>query len=126
MAPSSSGIIGGLDGSQLTFDPPTVSPDKTLAGGEIFTVKTSEPFVVKSQDDNHPFLIVVWMSGSSQADGYGEPVFVRMVPPRQYPQHYVFSPLLRTRNESGAGWLSTDAGESRWQCAPGKGNHPSR
>lgn len=83
-------IIGGLDGTELTFDPATVSPDKTIAGGEILNITTAEPFVVKSQDDNHPFLIMAYMSGSSQANGYGDPEFVRMVPPRQYLQHYVF------------------------------------
>ncbi len=83
-------IVSGVDGTQLTFDPPTVHADQTLAGGEVLNLTASEPFVVKSQDESHPFLIMAYMTGAKKASDYGDPDFVRMVPPRQYLTHYVF------------------------------------
>ncbi len=59
---------------------------------------TDQPFVVKSQDASHPFMLFAYMSGSQwrtsfaggAGKGYGDPDFVISVPPQQYLSSYVF------------------------------------
>ena len=60
------------------------------------------PFVVRSQDADHPFFLGVYMSGwaalesksgfdpSATQAGYGDPDFVEMVTPSQWLSNYVF------------------------------------
>jgi hypothetical protein len=84
-------IIGAVDGTELTFDPPSVHPAKTLQFGDVLEFASAQAFVVRSQDASHPFLVAAYMSGSETVkEGYGDPDFVRLVPPRQYLQRYVF------------------------------------
>lgn len=84
-------IIGGLDGTKLEFEPASVHAAQTVNRGEILELTASEPFVVKSQGADFPFILAGYMTGSQQVkDGYGDPDFVRMVPPQQYLQRYVF------------------------------------
>lgn len=84
-------IIGAVNGTQLSFDPASVHPAKTLQMGEVAELSATQPFVVRSQGATHPFLIAAYMSGSKAVkDGYGDPDFVRLVPPKQYLQRYVF------------------------------------
>lgn len=54
---------------------------------------TGEPFVVKSQDQDHPFLLFAHMVGvnyASVTNNAGDPDSVLGVPPEQYLSHYVF------------------------------------
>ncbi len=84
-------IIGAVDSTSLTFEPATVHAAATIGLGEILELTTAEPFVVKSQDADHPFLVTTYMTGSTTVqDGYGDADFVRIVPSGQYLRRYVF------------------------------------
>ncbi len=87
-------IIGAVDGTQLEWDPPVGGPT-TLQQGQIVEFHTGTPFVVKSQDEDHPFLLFSYMSGSTWnqltgATDTGDVDFVISVPPQQYMSRYVF------------------------------------
>jgi hypothetical protein len=87
-------IVGAVDGTRLTFDPPVSGAPSTLGRGDVRELTSDTPFVVKSQDKDHPFLLFTYM-GSSQAPdrpqpGYGDADFVRIVPGLQYLNRYVF------------------------------------
>ncbi len=88
-------ILGIADGTQLSYDPDVGGP-ATLDLGEVVEFSTATPFVVKSQDASHPFLLLAYMTGadsvstSSADQGYGDPDIVRVVPPAQFLDRYVF------------------------------------
>jgi hypothetical protein len=83
-------IIGAVDGITLSWSSPVGGP-ATLAKGQVVQFETGTPFVVTSQDANHPFLLFEYMTSSNYAqDGYGDPDFVVSVPPAQYLSEYVF------------------------------------
>lgn len=84
-------IIGAVDGTQLTYDPPGVGP-ATVGLGQIQEIRTDRPFTVRSQDLDHPFMMFTYMTGAGDQGegGWGDPDFVRLVPPLQYLSHYVF------------------------------------
>jgi hypothetical protein len=87
-------MIGVADGTTLTWDPPVGGPPAVnLSDVVMFT--TTTPFRVKSQDANHPFLLLTTMTGattvgSATEQGYGDPDVVRVVPVAQYLGQYVF------------------------------------
>lgn len=89
-------LVGAVDGTTLTYTPSTpAGAPTTLNQGQMVEFDTATPFVVKSQDDKHPFLMFEYMSGSSwsklsNTSGYGDPDFSVMVPPQQYMTSYVF------------------------------------
>jgi hypothetical protein len=89
-------IVGAVDGTVLTFDPPIPGAPADVDLGEAIEFHTDQPYVVKSQDDEHPFLVFTYMGGSSMLAeqgapaGYGDPDFVRIVPGLQYLKRYVF------------------------------------
>jgi hypothetical protein len=86
-------IIGAVDGTQLTYAPAGMGPT-TLDEGQVLEFTTQgAPFVVQSQDADHPFLLVGYMTGASTvtpSNGYGDADFVRTVPTDQYLSDYVF------------------------------------
>jgi hypothetical protein len=83
-------VIGAVDGTALTWSSSVGGP-ATIDKGQAVTFQTGTPFVVESQDADHPFMLFAYMTGSGfVADGYGDPDFVIMVPPEQYLQQYVF------------------------------------
>jgi hypothetical protein len=87
-------IIGALDGTTLTWSTEVGGP-AALNRGQIAEFITATPFVVKSQDDDHPFLLFTYMSGSqwtslSDLGGYGDVDWQLNVPPKQYMSSYVF------------------------------------
>jgi hypothetical protein len=94
-------IYGAVDGTQLTYEPPNLGA-ATIDQGKMIEIRTSDPFVVKSQDSDHPFALFTYMTGAGDNDmtasdydpnwagGWGDPDFVRIVPPPQYLSHYVF------------------------------------
>jgi len=81
-------LVGAVDGTQLTWSTDLGGP-ATLNKGEAVMFETGTPFVVSSQDADHPFLLFSYMTLSSQ-DGYGDPDFVLVVSPEQYLEQYVF------------------------------------
>lgn len=89
-------VIGTVADTHVTFDPPSVSPPATLSLGTVLEIESDVPFVVKSQDLDHPFMVFSYMSGSSTIanaggpQGYGDPDFVSIVPGPQYMKRYVF------------------------------------
>jgi hypothetical protein len=84
-------IFGAVDGTALVYDPPNAGPDKVQLG-EWLEIRSASPFTVRSQDQDHPFLMFTYMSGAGEQGegGWGDADFVRMVPPQQYMKHYVF------------------------------------
>lgn len=91
-------LIGAVDGTKLEYQPrrPEGAP-VTLSQGEAVTFWTIEPFIVKSQDEQHPFYMAGYMSSSNFGDGsgslarqIGDPEFVNVVPARQYLDAYTF------------------------------------
>jgi|JI10StandDraft_1071094.scaffolds.fasta_scaffold00728_5 hypothetical protein len=84
-------IYGAVDGTQLTYDPPGVGP-ATVNLGQMIEIRTETPFVVESQGPDNPFAMFTYMSGAGDQGqgGWGDPDFVRLVPPAQYLSHYVF------------------------------------
>jgi hypothetical protein len=87
-------IIGAADGTVLTYEPNVGGP-AALAFGELAEFSTNQPFVVRSQDSDHPFVLLAYMTGATtvsggQFEGYGDPDVVRIVPPAQFLDRYVF------------------------------------
>jgi IgGFc binding protein len=88
-------VVGVVDGTILSYDPvaPWDAPT-TLAAGQVAKFDAPGPFVVKSQDDAHPFYMSAYMTGCFEPvrgpDCRGDPEFVNVVPPEQYLRSYVF------------------------------------
>lgn len=89
-------FVGAVDGTTLSYEPASTPGPRTLKLGEIaeFT-NNGRPFVVRSQDKEHPFIATTYMTGSSSVagrdgDGYGDADFIRIVPVPQYLDKYVF------------------------------------
>jgi hypothetical protein len=97
-------IIGAADGTVLTWQPsaPSGAPT-TLSLGQVTQFDTNGPFVVSSQDANHPFYVSAHMTGAAEfdpsqqdgganatADGRGDAEFVNVVPPGEFVSSYVF------------------------------------
>ena len=87
-------LTGAVDGTVLEYEPsqPKDAPS-TLAAGESIFFMTQEPFLVRSQDIEHPFALYSYMTGEAfaRAQGYqGDPEFVPVVPTEQYLGRYVF------------------------------------
>ncbi|MBI5535829.1 MAG: IgGFc-binding protein [Deltaproteobacteria bacterium] len=85
-------LIGAVDDTQLVYEPsaPPGAPD-TVGSGQMVRFNASEPFIVKSQDDKHPFYLSAVMTGGDNGhSGMGDPEWVNSVPPAQYLAHYLF------------------------------------
>jgi hypothetical protein len=88
-------LVGAVDGTTLTYVPsmPAGAP-ATLKQGEVLEFNSAGPFVVKSQDDKHPFDISGHMTGcgtlGQPLDCRGDPEFVNVIPAQQYLNSYVF------------------------------------
>lgn len=84
-------FVGAVDGTTLSYAPaaPTGAPT-TLKRGEVVEFWTKEAFVVKSQDESHPFYVGAYMTGGMDFLGEGDPEWVNVVPVGQYLDSYVF------------------------------------
>lgn len=85
-------IVAAVDGTQFTYSNPVGGP-AALNAGKSYDFITETPFSVKSQDEDHPFMLFTYMSGSTWKpgmEGYGDADFVISVPPAQYMSQYVF------------------------------------
>jgi hypothetical protein len=110
-------ILGVVDGTVLTYDPaPPPGAPSTLYPGQVVEFETTSLFVVKSQDDDHPFGITQYMPGTplgNSRDGCGPVVppglsgcnlgdedWVNLLAPKQFLQRYVFftDPTYATTN----------------------------
>ena len=97
-------IVAAFDGTQLTYDPaPPDGAPITMSGGQVVTFWTTDPFVVRSQDLDHPFHVLAYMSGSVWASEHfrtadedestrfaGDPEAVNVVSAGQYQQFSSF------------------------------------
>jgi hypothetical protein len=89
-------IVGAVNGTNLTYDPATPSgAPTTLSVGQTVEFDTDGPFVVRSQDSQHPFYVSAHMTGAvtvnpDETDGRGDPEFVNVVPSVEWLSSYVF------------------------------------
>jgi IgGFc binding protein len=92
-------MVGAVDGTTLTWEPaaPAGAPT-SLNLGQVAQFDAPGPFVVKAQDDKHPFYISAHMTGAGKfdpdpqgsSDGRGDAEFVNVIPPGEYLDRYVF------------------------------------
>lgn len=89
-------IVGAVDGTTLTYEPATPGAPATLNAGQVVDFERNTAFIVKSQDDKHPFFLAQTMSGcqvtsGTKGDGcLGDDEYVNLVPPAQFLQKYIF------------------------------------
>lgn len=89
-------LVGAVDGTTLTWTPaPPAGAPNTLGVGQVVELVASGPFVVRSQDAQHPFYMSAHMTGAGEfdpesKDGRGDPEFVNVIPPGEYLSSYVF------------------------------------
>jgi hypothetical protein len=88
-------FVGAVDGTALTYDPPVAGAPPSLGRGQVVEVDATGPFIVKSQDDSHPFFFAGHMTGCEKLPSYtsncpGDPETVSVVPPAQYLSSYIF------------------------------------
>ena len=103
-------MVGVVKGTTLTFDPPISGAPATLDVGQVADFEVVGPFVVKSQDANHPFSVGQMMSGCYVTSGsrpgaihvftgvpvatpnpcLGDEEYLALLPPKQFLPSYVF------------------------------------
>lgn len=84
-------LTGVVDGTTLTWDPaPPPGAPMTLGRGESVEVLGGSPFVVRSQDDEHPFYVASYMTGGDDFALRGDPEFMNVIPPAQFMESYRF------------------------------------
>lgn len=89
-------MVGAVDGTVLSWEPsiPPGAPT-TLSVGQLAEFRAAGPFVVKSQDEEHPFYMSAYMTGCAetnpaQNDCRGDPEYVNVVPSDQFLSSYTF------------------------------------
>jgi hypothetical protein len=92
-------IVGAVDGTTLTFDPPVAGAPTTVNSKSFVEFDAPGPFVVTSQDASHPFYFAQYMTGGAPfgldngnppIGGEGDPEFVNVITPAQYLPRYTF------------------------------------
>jgi hypothetical protein len=86
-------IVAARDGTRLDYDP-AVPPGApiTMSAGEMATFEsgTGDPFVVRTQDIDHPVYLAQYMTGHQGYGNQGDPEFVNVIPAGQYLNAYSF------------------------------------
>ena len=88
-------LVGAVGGTTLSYEPaaPPGAPT-TLSTSQVAEFWAPGPFVVKSQDADHPFYMSAHMTGCTKVgtanDCRGDPEFVNIIPPAQYLRQYTF------------------------------------
>lgn len=84
-------LVGVEDDTTLSYWPvqPVGAPTK-LDRGQLAEFTASGPFVVTSQDSEHPFYASAFMTGGAPFNGAGDPDWVNLIPVEQFQDHYVF------------------------------------
>jgi len=89
-------FVGAVNGTTLTYDPPVSAAPATIKEGQVVDFEATGAFVVKAQDNNHPFYIGQVMTGcevtggSWNGDCLGDEEYVDILAPAQFLQKYVF------------------------------------
>jgi hypothetical protein len=112
-------ILGLVAGTALTYDPsPPMGAPSTIGAGQVAEFSTTSTFVIKSQDEKHPFGLTQYMPGSPQGASrsdscgpnppfpgltscdLGDEDWVNVLAPKQFLQRYVFftDPTYATTN----------------------------
>lgn len=136
-------VIGAVAGTTLKYEPSTPpGAPTTLGAGQMVEFATGGPFVVSSQDDQHPFYMAQYMTGctaywGSTGDCRGDPEFVNVIPPQQYLNSYVLFTdptysetelvVVREKGTSGFADVSLDCAGvlSGWTAVGSSGNYES-
>ncbi|OJY18410.1 MAG: hypothetical protein BGO98_32230 [Myxococcales bacterium 68-20] len=147
-------IVAARDGTRLDYDPavPAGAPLEMSAGEVVtFWSGTGQPFVVRSQDAEHPFYLAAYMSSGGKIHlttgnatdflspldfgGRGDPEFVNVVPARQYLNAYSFfadpsyqeTALTIVRAKSGDAfkdvWLECAGNLTDWKSVGTRGEY---
>ncbi|MRG98162.1 IgGFc-binding protein [Polyangium spumosum] len=84
-------LVGAVDGTTLTWTPmkPAGAPT-TINQGQVLEFEDPGPFVVRSQDAQHPFYMGGYMTGGAPYNNIGDPEWVNVIPPQQFLRRYVF------------------------------------
>ena len=88
-------FVGLADGTTLTFDPPTMGSPMSLGKGQLVELWAPGPFVVRSQDDAHPFYLSGHMTSALSpyaggTSGRGDPEFINVIPAKEWLPSYTF------------------------------------
>ncbi|MFT3766775.1 MAG: IgGFc-binding protein [Minicystis sp.] len=88
-------LVGAVNGTTLVYDPaPPAGAPTTLDSGQVAQFEASEPFSVKSADDDHPFYLAGHMTGEESLPNntklLGDPEYVSVIPPAQWLASYLF------------------------------------
>jgi hypothetical protein len=87
-------LMGAVDGTILSYSPsPPAGAPTALSAGQVVQFSTREPFIVRSQDRDHPFYLGAFMTGGGfppKPELQGDPDFVNVLPVAQYQAAYVF------------------------------------
>ncbi len=108
-------MVGAVDGTTLTYDPPVSGAPTTIKEGQLVEFPGPGAFHVKSQDDQHPFYLAghrpgydcdaahqqippikalgndyVAIANEATDYGVGGPETVNIVPPAQFLPQYIF------------------------------------
>jgi hypothetical protein len=95
-------LIGAVKGTVLSWEPTIPAGAPTSLGlGQIVKFDGPGPYVVRSQDADHPFYVSAQMTGgalydpstadpNANPDGRGDAEFVNVVPPGEFLDNYVF------------------------------------
>jgi IgGFc binding protein len=84
-------LVGVVDGTQLTYEPaPPAGAPAVIGAQQLVEFDDPGPFVVRSQDANHPFYMASYMTGGEPFGGIGDPEFVNVIPPAQFLGRYTF------------------------------------
>ncbi|HPB98792.1 MAG TPA: IgGFc-binding protein, partial [Polyangiaceae bacterium] len=136
-------IVGAVAGTSLTFDPPVPGAPTTLDVGQMVDFEATGPFVVSSQDEDHPFYLGQMMTGcfvhggsrpginpaslSAEYNCLGDEEYVNILPPAQFLSRYIFftdptygtTNLVLTRVKTPSGFKEVSVGcsgvVSGWQ-----------
>lgn len=84
-------LVGAVDGTVLSWWPvKPVGAPVSLDHGQLAEFTAAGPFVVTSQDGDHPFYASAFMTGGEPFNGAGDPDWVNLIPVEQYQDHYIF------------------------------------
>jgi hypothetical protein len=89
-------FVGATAGTTLAYDPPVPSAPAAMGVGQVVDFETTSAFVVKSQDNDHPFFVAQVMTGCNvigtgiSTECLGDEEFVNILAPSQFLDHYVF------------------------------------
>lgn len=121
-------IVSARPGTTLVYEPTRpIGAPLTMQDGETVTFRADYPFTVRSQDNDHPIYVAVYMSGTVNPDPYGgepgynvngqgDPDFVNLIPDEQFLDRYVFfidhtyanTTLTLVRRNDGQGFQDVD------------------